>query len=72
MAAGYRMGMAADEPHVPAENPNVASETEEDLPTGVTPDPADPVDDDEPPHLQHGSPHPNEPAPYDPPNPNVP
>jgi hypothetical protein len=29
-------------------------------------------DEDEPPHLQHGSPHPNEPAPYDPPNPNVP
>ena len=28
--------------------------------------------EDEPPHLQHGSPHPNEPAPYDERNPNVP
>jgi hypothetical protein len=54
-----------------SENPNVSSEND-DLPTGVTPDPDDPVDADEPPHLQHGSPHPNEPAPYDPPNPNVP
>jgi hypothetical protein len=29
-------------------------------------------DPDEPPHLQGGSPHDNEPAPYDEPNPNVP
>jgi hypothetical protein len=41
------------------------------------PDPPNELDspadgEDEPPHFQHGSPHPNEPAPYDPPNPNVP
>jgi hypothetical protein len=36
--------------------------------------PADerPDDDDEPPHLQGGSPHENEPAPYDPPPKDVP
>ena len=38
------------------------------------PDPPNELDgpDPEPPHLQHGSPHPNEPDPYDEPNPNVP
>jgi hypothetical protein len=38
------------------------------------PDPPNELEgpEEEPPHLQHGSPHPNEPAPYDPPNPNVP
>jgi hypothetical protein len=52
-----------------SENPNTDPETD-DLPTGVPADVED--DEDEPPHLQHGSPLPNEPAPYDPPNPNVP
>ena len=30
------------------------------------------ADPDEPPHLQHGSPHEDRPEPYDPPNPQVP
>ena len=51
---------------VPDPNPDRAR-TGPEAPTDLGPE-----EDDEPPHLQHGSPHPNEPAPYDPPNPNVP
>jgi hypothetical protein len=44
------------------------------LPEGAVPDPLNELDgpEPEPPHLQHGSPHTDEPAPYDDPNPNVP
>jgi hypothetical protein len=44
------------------------------LPEGFVPDPLNELDgpEEEPPHLQGGSPHDNQPAPYDEPNPEVP
>jgi hypothetical protein len=44
------------------------------LPEGEVPDPLNELDgpEEEPPHLQGGSPHTNEPAPYDEPPPDVP
>jgi hypothetical protein len=47
---------------------------EPELAPDTAPDPPNELDgpEEEPPHLQGGSPHTNEPAPYDEPNPNVP
>ena len=47
---------------------------EPDVAPDEVPDPPNEYEgpEDEPPHLQHGSPQPNEPAPYAEPNPNVP
>jgi hypothetical protein len=55
---GYTGGMTEEPPSRDEDVPEPPNELE-------GPEP-------EPPHLQRGSPHPNEPEPYDPPNPEVP
>ena len=57
----------------PADFPDLSVEPEH-VPPDQIPDPPNDLDgpDEEPPHLERGSPRSNEPWPYDEPNPNVP
>ena len=74
-APGSFPPMSRDDDVPPPSRPGPAALQPEDA-GGAPPDPTDiprrADEDDEPPHLHRGSPHDDEPAPYDPPNPNVP